>query len=43
MMMYENKGYDKKKKPKLLLNKLKIIRSLTPILPHWGLRSRKIP
>jgi hypothetical protein len=30
-MMYENKGYDKKVYPKLVLNELKVMRGPTPI------------
>jgi hypothetical protein len=41
--MYENKGYDKKVKPKLVLNRLKIMGGHTLFIPHWGLSSRKFP
>ncbi len=36
MMMYENKAYDKKTYPKLVLNKLKVMRGLTPIYTPLG-------
>jgi len=42
--MYENKGYEKKMYPKLVLNKLKIMGSPTPICtPLGGPSSRKLP
>jgi hypothetical protein len=36
MIMYENKGYDKKTYSKLMLNILKVMGGPTPIIPHWG-------
>jgi hypothetical protein len=36
MIMYENKGYDKKTYQKLVLNKQKVMRSLIPIYTPLG-------
>jgi hypothetical protein len=34
--MYENKGYDRKTCPKLVLKKLKVMESLTPVYIPLG-------
>ncbi len=39
---YENKGYDKKTYPKLVLNKLKVMGGLPLFILHWGPSSRKL-
>jgi len=36
LIMYENKGYDKKSYPKLILNKLKVMGIPTPIYTSLG-------
>ncbi len=36
LIMYENKGYDKKMYPKLMLNGLKVMRGPTPIYTPLG-------
>jgi hypothetical protein len=36
-MMYENKGYDKKTCPKLMLNKLKVMGGPSPIYIPLGI------
>jgi hypothetical protein len=41
--MYENRSYDKKMYPKLILNGLKVMRNPTLFTPHWGLNSKKLP
>jgi hypothetical protein len=35
------KGCDKRMHPKLILNRLKVIRNFTSIYTHWALNSRK--
>jgi hypothetical protein len=42
-MTYENKSYDKKAYPKLVLNKLKVMEVLPLFIPHWGLSSKNFP
>ncbi len=36
-IIYKNKGYDKKTYPKLVLNRLKVMRGLTPIYTPLGI------
>ncbi len=40
-MMYEIKSYDKKVYSKLMLNKLKVMRSFTPIYTPLGIQLKK--
>jgi hypothetical protein len=43
MITYENKGYDKKAYPKLVLNRLKVMKGLSFIYTPLGPSLRKLP